>query len=271
MSVQTLPVRVAITGAGGRMGCQLLSEIKKSENVILGGALENRHSHLIGSIISSESNIKITSEINEIKNDFDVLIDFSNPESTMFYLDFCLKNKKKMIIGTTGFNNEQISSIKSVSENISIVLSANFSIGVNVMLRLLEQTAKIMGKQCDIEIIEIHHRKKIDAPSGTALTMGKTIADTLNLNLNDCAIYGRNGQETTIRKNNTIGFSSIRAGDIVGEHTVIFANDGERIEITHKASSRSTFANGAIKAAIWISDKDNGLFDMSKVLNLYKK
>jgi 4-hydroxy-tetrahydrodipicolinate reductase len=200
-------------------------------------------------------------------DEFDVLIDFTCPEASMASIEQCRRAGKKIVIGTTGFNEKQKTEIAKASEDIAIVLAPNFSVGVNLTLKLLEMTAKVMGDYTDIEVIEAHHRHKVDAPSGTALRMGEVIAKTLGRDLKDCAIYGREGH-TGERDRKTIGFSTIRAGDIVGEHTVMFADEGERIEITHKASSRMTFANGAVRAAVWLADKDRGLYDMQDVLGL---
>jgi 4-hydroxy-tetrahydrodipicolinate reductase len=185
----------------------------------------------------------------------------------MAYLELCQKHGKKLVIGTTGFNDEQKATITEAAKDIAIVLAPNFSIGVNLSLKLLEMTAKIMGHDTDIEIIEAHHRHKVDAPSGTALRMGEVIAKTLGRDLKDCAIYGREGH-TGERERSTIGFSIIRGGDIVGEHTAMFIDEGERVEITHKATSRMTFANGAVRAALWLAHKESGLYDMQDVLGL---
>jgi 4-hydroxy-tetrahydrodipicolinate reductase len=185
----------------------------------------------------------------------------------MHYIEQCRLAGKKIVIGTTGYNDEQKALIAKAAKDVAIVLAPNFSVGVNLSLKLLEMTAKVMGDYTDIEIIEAHHRHKIDAPSGTALRMGEVIAQTLGRDLKDCAVYGREGV-TGERDRKTIGFSTIRAGDIVGEHTVLFADEGERVEITHKASSRMTFANGAVRAAAWLETKEPGLYDMQDVLGL---
>ena len=198
---------------------------------------------------------------------FDVLIDFTRPEPSLSYIEICRQSGKKVVIGTTGFNETQKSIIAEAAKDIPIVMAPNMSVGVNLSLKLLEIAAKVMGEYTDIEVIEAHHRHKIDAPSGTALRMGEVVAKALGRDLKDCAIYGREG-DTGVRQRNTIGFSTIRAGDIVGEHTVMFADEGERLEITHKASSRMTFANGAVRAALWLEGKESGLFDMQDVLEL---
>jgi dihydrodipicolinate reductase len=185
----------------------------------------------------------------------------------MNYIDICRQAGKKVVIGTTGYSDAQKAAIAEAAQDVAIVIAPNFSVGVNLSLKLLEMTAKVMGNYTDIEVIEAHHRHKVDAPSGTALRMGEVVAAALGRDLKDCAIYGREG-DTGARDRKTIGFSTIRAGDIVGEHTVMFADEGERVEITHKATSRMTFANGAVRAAIWLADKQNGLFDMQDVLGL---
>ena len=196
-----------------------------------------------------------------------MLIDFTRPEGTLAHLAFCVSHHKAMVIGTTGFDDAGKAAINAAAQQIGIVFAANFSVGVNVVLKLLEKAAKVMGDYTDIEIVEAHHRYKVDAPSGTALAMGEAIADALGRDLKQCAVYAREGH-TGERDPQSIGFATIRAGDIVGEHTAMFADIGERVEITHKASSRMTFANGAVRAAVWLSERDNGLFDMRDVLGL---
>ena len=208
-----------------------------------------------------------TVNLNPAENDFDVLIDFTSPRATMAHLALCLANKKAIVIGTTGLSESQQQSVAEAAESIPVVFAPNMSIGVNLCFKLLEQAAAVLGDDVDIEISEAHHRNKKDAPSGTALKMGEIIADTLGRNLDECAVYGREGT-SEIRDRKTIGFATIRAGDIVGDHTVTFAGLGERIEITHKASSRMTFASGAVRAAAWLSDKDAGLYSMQDVLGL---
>jgi 4-hydroxy-tetrahydrodipicolinate reductase len=211
--------------------------------------------------------IKVLGDLALAMDDFDVLIDFTRPDASMGFIEQCRRAGKKVVIGTTGYSEEQKAEIAKAAEEIAIVLAPNFSVGVNLSLKLLEMAAKVMGDYTDIEVIEAHHRHKVDAPSGTALRMGEVIANTLGRDLKDCAIYGREGY-TGERDRKTIGFSTIRAGDIVGEHTVMFADEGERLEITHKASSRMTFANGAVRAAVWLADKQRGLYDMQDVLGL---
>jgi len=211
--------------------------------------------------------VKVVDDLALVIDQFDVLIDFTRPDASMAFIESCRQAGKKIVIGTTGYSDAQKAVIAEASKDVAIVLAPNMSVGVNLALKLLEMTAKVMGDYTDIEIIEAHHRHKVDAPSGTALRMGEVIADALGRDLKDCAIYGREGN-TGERDRKTIGFSTIRAGDIVGEHTVMFADEGERVEITHKATSRMTFANGAVRAAAWLKDKPNGLYDMQDVLGL---
>ena len=211
--------------------------------------------------------VETVAELDSVLDDFDVLIDFTTPEATLQHLALCQQNRKAMVIGTTGFSELQHQRIANSGETSPIVFAPNMSIGVNLCFNLLEQAARVLGDDVDIEIIEAHHRHKKDAPSGTALKMGEIVAQTLDRNLQQVALYGREGMGEE-RDRKTIGFSTVRAGDIVGDHTVIFAGLGERVEITHKASSRMTFAIGAVRAANWIADKDPGLYSMRDVLNL---
>ncbi|MDU4941371.1 MAG: 4-hydroxy-tetrahydrodipicolinate reductase [Mixta calida] len=264
--------RIAIVGAPGRMGRQLIQAIQQAEGVSLGAALARKGSSLVGSDAGELAGIgalgvPVSDSLDAVVNDFDILIDFTRPEATLAYLDFCRQHKKNMVIGTTGFDEAGKAAIQQAAQEIGIVFAANFSVGVNLMLKLLEKTAKVMGDYADIEIIEAHHRHKVDAPSGTALAMGEAIADAMNWDLKQHAVYAREGH-TGERAEKTIGFATVRAGDIVGEHTAMFADIGERIEITHKASSRMTFAKGAVRAAIWVNNSKAGLYDMRDVLEL---
>ncbi|MDH3935390.1 MAG: 4-hydroxy-tetrahydrodipicolinate reductase, partial [Gammaproteobacteria bacterium] len=202
-----------------------------------------------------------------VVDDFDVLIDFTRPEPTLANLEVCRQAGRRVVIGTTGFSEQEKARIKAAAEDIGVVFAPNMSVGVNVCLKLLDVAARVLGDEVDIEVIEAHHRHKVDAPSGTALRMGEVVADALGRNLEDCAVYGREGHSGE-RDRKTIGFETIRAGDIVGDHTVLFAGTGERIEITHKASSRMTFAYGAVRAASWLTGRKAGLFDMQDVLGL---
>ncbi|PPI87958.1 4-hydroxy-tetrahydrodipicolinate reductase [Candidatus Pantoea edessiphila] len=256
-------IRVAITGPKGRMGKNLILAAKQ-ENISIGGILVKPGSLTVD---CNEIDIKVTDNIYNIIDNFDVLIDFTNPKSTLKYLDICRIYKKSMVIGTTGFDQTENKLIDIASKEIAIILSPNFSIGMNVILKLLEKTTKIIGNNSDIEIIEAHHRNKIDAPSGSALNMGKVIANVMNWQFDQHVVYNRHGSISK-RKNQSIGFSTIRAGDIIGEHTAIFANMYERIEITHKVNNRMNFALGAIKATKWLKNKQSGLFNMWDVLGL---
>ena len=263
--------RIAVVGATGRMGLNLIKAVAQSnaELTVAVSALDQANwgkdaGELAG---IGTINLPLTGNLAEAVDKFDVLIDFTRPEPSMDYIEFCRQHGKKIVIGTTGFDDAQKAKIAETAQEMAMVLAPNFSVGVNLSLKLLEMTAKVMGDYTDIEVIEAHHRHKVDAPSGTALRMGEVVAAALGRDLKDCAIYGREGN-TGERDRNTIGFSTIRAGDIVGEHTVMFADEGERVEITHKASSRMTFASGAVRAAIWLAAKDNGLYDMQDVLGL---
>ena len=264
--------RIAIVGASGRMGLCLLRAAILAENATLAAAIARSESPALdkdaGELIGMGAiGVKVVSGIAPVVDQFDVLIDFTRPDAAMDYIEQCRSAGKNMVIGTTGFSDAQKATITKAAEDVAIVLAPNMSVGVNLSLKLLEMTAKVMGDSTDIEIIEAHHRHKVDAPSGTALRMGEVIANSLGRDLKTCAIYGREGN-TGERDQKTIGFSTIRAGDIVGEHTVMFADEGERIEITHKATSRMTFANGAVRAAVWLQGKQNGLYDMQDVLGL---
>ena len=265
-------LRIAVVGASGRMGLCLIKASELSKNIALSSAVTRPGSSFVGKDAGDIAglgsiNIEIASDLAAVIDQFDLLIDFTHPDPSIEYIEICRRAGKKIVIGTTGYSDEQKSIINAAAKDVAIVLAPNMSVGVNLSLKLLEMTAKVMGDYTDIEVIEAHHRHKIDAPSGTALRMGEVSADTLGRNLKDCAIYGREGN-TGKRNRKTIGFSTIRAGDIVGEHTVMFADEGERIEITHKASSRMTFANGAVRAAEWLKGKETGLYDMQDVLGL---
>ncbi|MGD2119786.1 MAG: 4-hydroxy-tetrahydrodipicolinate reductase [Chromatiales bacterium] len=264
--------RVAVVGAAGRMGQTLIQAIHATDNVTLTAATERADSSLIGADAGEiagigKNGVILTPTLDEVTGLFDVVIDFTGPEATMRHLDCCQGAGKKMVIGTTGLSNEQKQRLEAASQDIAIMFAPNMSVGVNLCFKLLDIAARVMGDEADIEIIEAHHRHKVDAPSGTALRMGEVVADALGRNLDEVAVYGREGK-TGARDQKTIGFETIRAGDVVGEHTVWFAMDGERVEITHKASSRLTFANGAVRAAGWLADKSSGLFDMQDVLEL---
>lgn len=267
-----MTLRIAVVGAGGRMGRQLIQAVHNADNVELGAAFERKGSSLVGADAGElagigANGIKVAEDLNAEKDKFDVMIDFTRPEGSLEHIKFCVANNKKLILGTTGFDDAGKAVIKAAAEKIGIVFASNYSVGVNLVFKLLEKAAKVMGDYCDIEIIEAHHRHKVDAPSGTALSMGEHIAKTLGRDLKTHGVFCREGI-TGERKRDEIGFSTIRASDVVGEHTVWFADIGERVEIAHKASSRMTFANGAVRAAKWISTKENGLYDMTDVLDL---
>ena len=265
-------INIAITGAGGRMGKTLIEAITNSDGIQLTAAVENPESALIGADVGELSgvgrnNIQVVGSLSDVINSFDVLIDFSTPTSTASNAEVCLAHKKKLVVGTTGLTEEQSQLVNSASQGIAICMASNFATGVNLCFKLAEIAASVLGDDADIEISEAHHKDKVDAPSGTALSLGKVVAGALDRDLDQVAIFGREGQ-TGQRERCTIAFSSVRAGDIVGDHTVLFAADGERVEITHKASSRLAFARGAVRAARWLMEKDSGMFDMQDVLGL---
>lgn len=265
-------MRVGIIGASGRMGKALIEAVTQTDGLQVSAAIERPDSSLIGADAGElaglgKLGVLIVGAIEQVVNDFDVLIDFTTPSTTVHNLDVCVAHNKKIVIGTTGFDDAGLAAIDAAAQKIAVIFAANFSVGVNLCLKLLAQAAEVLNEGYDIEVIEGHHRHKVDSPSGTALRMGQVVADTLGRNLKECAVYGREGI-TGARDPNTIGFATVRAGDIVGDHTVLFATEGERVEITHKASSRMTFAKGAARSCNWLADKDCGLFDMQDVLNL---
>jgi len=260
--------RIAIAGSAGRMGRNLVLACSETDDLELTLAFEREQSPALGSDSGmlagiAENGIPVVDRLEP--QAFDILIDFTHPSATAQHVDFCRQHGKKMVIGTTGCDAELERKMSDAGADIAILYASNMSIGVNLCLKLLQTAATVLGDSVDIEIIEAHHRHKVDAPSGTALKMGQVVADALGRDLADCAVYGREGQ-TGARERNTIGFETIRAGDIVGEHTVLFAAEGERIEITHKASSRMTFAHGAMRACRWIEGRDSGLYGMQDVL-----
>ncbi|SMN10634.1 4-hydroxy-tetrahydrodipicolinate reductase [uncultured Candidatus Thioglobus sp.] len=242
-------IRIAVAGASGRMGQTIIEAINQNDKVKLGVALDKGD------------------DINAALGQFDILIDFTRPEATLGYLKACQEAGKAMVIGTTGFSDNELQNINNTAQKIPIVFAPNMSVGVNLSLKLLDMAARVIGEDSDIEIVETHHRHKVDAPSGTALKMGEVVANALGRNLSECAVYGREGIEEP-RDRTTIGFSTIRGGDVVGEHIVSFFMEGERVEITHKASSRLTFASGAVRAASWLNTKSAGLYSMQDVLGL---
>lgn len=266
-------LKVAIVGAAGRMGRTLVEAVTQSSaaiEVAVATVLPDDPALGvdIGLLAAGKAlGVKTVAKLDAEQSDFDVLIDFTSPEATMDHLEICRQSKKAMVIGTTGLTNEQQQKISQAALEIPVISAPNMSVGVNLCLKLLQDAAKVLGEQVDIEISEAHHRHKKDAPSGTALKMGAVIADTLGRDLEECAVYGREGISDE-RDRKTIGFATVRAGDIVGEHTVMFAGLGERVEITHKASSRMTFASGAVRAALWVATKGSGLYSMQDVLEL---
>jgi 4-hydroxy-tetrahydrodipicolinate reductase len=266
-----MTLRIAIAGSAGRMGRTLLEAVAQSDDLRLHAALERSDSPFIGKdageSIGSPNGVRITADVEAALQGCDALIDFTRPEGTLAHLQSCLRHGVRMVIGTTGFNPEQKARIEQAAARIAIIMAPNMSVGVNLVFKLLESAAKVLAEGYDIEIIEAHHRHKVDAPSGTALRMGEVIAQALGRDLKTHAVYGREGV-TGERKNTTIGFATVRGGDIVGDHTALFAGIGERVEITHKASSRATFALGALRAARFLADKKSGLFDMQDVLGL---
>lgn len=264
-------VRIAVVGAGGRMGREIIKLVLQHRQCTLAAALCRKGDVIAGQdagelVGEEKTGVVITDDHKQCLHAVDVLIDFTCPETTLALLPLCQQHNKRIVIGTTGFSAEEKQMIASTAKSVPIVFAPNMSAGVNLMFKLLQMTAKAFGKQSDIEIIEKHHRNKQDAPSGTALKMGEIIAETLGYPLNQHAVYGRHGTKQGIRSHETIGFSSVRAGDIVGEHTALFAGDGEQIEITHTSSNRVHYASGAVQAACWLTAKTSGLYDMMDVL-----
>ena len=267
-------IDIGIAGAAGRMGRAITQALAHNDEARISAAFEHASAPEVGrdaGIVAGTGEIGVTISASPWaspgEDDFDVLIDFTNVEATLVNMAFCTSNGLKMVIGTTGFNEDQRAGINAAGAQTAIVMAPNMSVGVNLCFYLLAEAAKVLGDTVDIEVIEAHHRHKVDAPSGTAVRMGEIIADTLGRDFAESAVYGRKGIGKP-RDRGTIGFSSIRAGDIVGDHTVLFASEGERLEITHRAGSRSTFAEGALRAALWLSDRPSGIYDMQDVLGL---
>lgn len=265
------PLRMAIAGSSGRMGRMLIEAVEAADDCVLAGALDVAGSPALGTDATAwlgrESGVKVTADVRTALADAQVLIDFTRPEGTMAHLAVCRELGVRAVIGTTGFNEAQKAEIAEHARHIAIMMAPNMSVGVNVVLKLLDMAARALNEGYDIEIIEAHHRHKVDAPSGTALKMGEVVAAALGRDLKDCAVYGREGV-TGERDPSTIGFATVRGGDVVGDHTVLFAGTGERIEITHKSSSRVTYAQGSLRAARFLADKSQGLFGMEDVLRL---
>jgi 4-hydroxy-tetrahydrodipicolinate reductase len=257
------PVRIAILGAAGRMGRALSDALPQHGSLKLGAALDRGEAAGQGKEFAH--GVALSSDLAAQTTNFDVLIDFTRPEGTLAAVKACVAAGRGIVIGTTGFTPEQREEIELAAQQIPVCISGNFSIGVNLCMALVEHAARVLGERFDIEVVEAHHRMKVDAPSGTALMLGEAAARGAELSLKDAAVYARQGH-TGAREAGTIGFATIRGGDVVGDHTVMFLGDGERVEIAHKASNRANFANGALRAAAWLSNKPAGLYSMKDVL-----
>ncbi|WP_043530892.1 4-hydroxy-tetrahydrodipicolinate reductase [Litchfieldella xinjiangensis] len=263
--------RIAIVGVAGRMGRQLVAAVHQDPDATLAAGLVKPDSSLVGVDIGELAGqgrlgVAAVATLEEAIDSFDVLIDFTTPQVTLANLAVCAEHGKRIVIGTTGLDHEQLAELDAYRDRVPMVFAPNMSVGVNLSLKLLETAARALGDEgYDIEVIEAHHRHKVDAPSGTALKMGEVVAESLGRTLKEHGVFAREGQ-CGPRTDKEIGFATVRAGDIVGEHTVMFATEGERIEITHKASSRMTFAKGAVRAARWVADRDAGRYDMQDVL-----
>ena len=264
-------IKVVIAGCSGRMGKALIEGVLQSDDLALYGALEHDASSNLGKdageLVGTTCGVEVTADVAAALRGADVLIDFTRPEGTMHYLGICRELGVSIIVGTTGLSAQQKAELGAAGKDIGVVFAPNMSVGVNLVFKLLETASRVLSHGYDIEIVEAHHRHKIDAPSGTALGMGEVVARTLGRDLEQCAVYGREGV-TGERDPSTIGFATVRGGDIVGEHTVMFAGIGERVEITHKASSRATFAMGALRAARFLKQNGAGFYDMQDVLGL---
>jgi 4-hydroxy-tetrahydrodipicolinate reductase len=265
-----ITMRIAVTGAAGRMGRTLVQAIHEAADLSLGAAYERGDSSCIGvdaGELAGVGNlgVRVSNAESMDAQSFDVLVDFSVPQATLGAVDFCAAHDRRLVIGTTGFDAAGIARIRAAAERIAILMTPNMSVGVNLCFKLIELAAEVLGDEVDVEVVEAHHRGKVDAPSGTALRMGDILARALDRDLGEVAVFGRQGQ-TGARSRETIGFATVRAGDIVGDHTVVFAGAGERIEITHRAHSRLNFAQGALRAARFLAGQPSGLFDMQDVL-----
>jgi 4-hydroxy-tetrahydrodipicolinate reductase len=264
-------IKVVVAGSSGRMGRALLEAVMGSSELRLHAALERAGHPAIGrdagELVGAACGVRISADPAGAVAGADVLIDFTRPEGALAHLDACRAQRVKMVIGTTGFSPPQRAQVSAASREIAIVMAPNMSVGTNLVFKLIATAARVLGEGYDVEIIEAHHRHKVDAPSGTALRMGEIVASTLGRDLAQCAVYGREGV-TGERAASTIGFSAVRGGDIVGDHTVLFAGTGERVEISVKAGSRATYAQGALRAARWLQQRSSGLYDMQDVLGL---
>lgn len=263
---------IAVAGAAGRMGRQLMLAVLEREDLALCGATEHPQSDTLGMdagllVGSGKLGVEVVANIANADASTSTIIDFTSPANTRSLVEYAATHNKNLVIGTTGLNDDDKRALQQAAEKTAIVYASNYSVGVTLSLELLAHAARVLGDQYDIEVIEAHHRHKVDAPSGTALSMGESIADALGRSLDSCAVYAREGI-TGARKDKTIGFSTVRAGDIIGEHTVMFCGQGERLEITHKATDRMTFARGAVRAAAWVGNQAPGLYDMSDVLRV---
>jgi 4-hydroxy-tetrahydrodipicolinate reductase len=265
------PLKIVIAGCSGRMGHALLEGVFADAELVLHSALDRSGNPQLGRDAGEQfgrlSNVKITDDLQQALHNADVLVDFTRPEASMAYLQACQQTNVGMIIGTTGFSAEHKLAIEAAAKHIPIVFAPNMSVGVTLLINLVEQAAKVLNEGYDVEVVEMHHRYKVDAPSGTALRLGEAAAKGLGQSLEDCAVYAREGV-TGEREAGKIGFATMRGGDVVGDHTVVLAGIGERVELTHKASSRATFAIGALRAAKYLRNKTSGLFDMRDVLGL---
>ena len=268
-----MTVRIGVTGAAGRMGRILIEAIDLAGGELtLAAAIERPGSSLLGADAGElaglgRKDVPVVGDLAEVIEGIDVLIDFTVPGATVDNAAMCAQHGVAMVIGTTGFTPEQLGAVEASAGRVAVCKASNFSTGVNLCFKLLDMAARVLGDDVDVEVYEAHHRHKIDAPSGTALSMGQVVADALDRDLQQVAVFGREGQ-TGARDRQTIGFATVRAGDIVGDHTVTFAAEGERVEITHRASSRMSFARGAVRAAGWLAGRDAGLYDMQDVLGL---
>jgi 4-hydroxy-tetrahydrodipicolinate reductase len=264
-------LNIVIAGSTGRMGHALLEGVFADSELNLHAALDHATNAAIGrdagELVGKPCGVKVSADLATAVAGADVLVDFTRPEASIEYLAACRKSGTKLVIGTTGFSPEQKQAIQEASKDIAIVFAPNMSVGVTLLINLVQAAAKVLSEGYDIEVIEAHHRHKVDAPSGTALRLGEAAAAALGRNLSECAVYGREGV-TGERDPSTIGFATVRGGDVVGDHTVLFAGIGERVELTHKASSRATFALGALRAAKFLANKSSGLYDMQDVLGL---
>jgi len=263
-------IRIAVAGAAGRMGRALIESLSGHAQARLAVALEVPGSPAVGedagAALGRRTGVEVSAELEALAG-ADVLIDFTRPQGTLAHLALCRRHGVRPVIGTTGFDEAGKRAIAEAGRELPLVIAPNFSVGINLLIQLLDTAARVLGEGYDVEILEAHHRHKVDAPSGTALRLGEAVAEALGRDLANCAVYGREGI-TGERDPRTIGFATVRGGDVVGDHTVLFAGTGERLELTHRASSRATFAEGAVRAACWLADREPGLYDMRDVLGL---